>query len=251
MGFDTDIARIGKAITNKEMLLVVGDCYIEYVGRAASKLAKGRRLIMVKSDGCFIVHQKDKMPPVNYMTAGTTISVKASERKGEEVLLMTGTKAKPKESLKVFFYEIDFVKSFDLIDNEQSKVYGLERELSSLLMQDLEHIEPGLKPLKQEGHTRKGSIDILAEDSKGRAVIVEVKRRNATMDAVMQLQRYVKQLEKMKGREVRGILLAPGINKSAQELLAEAGLEYKRLDYVVGNPCSKITGLEGKQQKLF
>ena len=67
-------------------------------------------------------------------------------------------------------------------------------------MQDLSFLEPGLKPLNQEEVFRKGVVDILAEDAKGRLVVIELKRRQADYNAVMQLQRYMKQVEKIKGK---------------------------------------------------
>ena len=42
---------VAEAIQNQEMLMVIGDCYVEYWGRAASKLPRGKRLCLIKGDG--------------------------------------------------------------------------------------------------------------------------------------------------------------------------------------------------------
>ena len=127
---------------------------------------------------------------------------------------------------------------------------GSERELSDELMQDLSFLEPGLKPLNKEEVFRKGIIDILAEDSQKRLVIIEVKRRQADYNAVMQLKRYMQQVEKIKGKETRGILVAPSIGKNAYELLQRNNCEFFNFEFEIGNPKAKIKGLQKKQETL-
>ena len=104
--------------------------------------------------------------------------------------------------------------------------------------------------MNQEEVFRKGVVDILAEDSKGKLVVIELKRRQADYNAVMQLQRYMKQVEKIKGKETRGLLIAPSIGKNAYELLQNAGLEFFNFEFEIGNPKSKIKGLQKKQETI-
>ncbi|MFH1751606.1 MAG: endonuclease NucS [archaeon] len=237
---------IEKAIIDKELLSVVGECYVEYQGRAASKLGRGSRMILVKGDGSFAVHQNKYLRPVNYMMNSSVYC-----KLNIDCLELMALKAKPKESLKALFYSVDFVKSFSLTDQQDLRLFGSELELQKLLAQDLEFIEKGLKPLKREQSLRKGVMDIIAEDNQGRVVCVEVKRRKAGLDCVSQLHRYKEQLKKLKNKESRGILLAPDITSHALELLHNYGLEYFKLDFQIGNPSAKIKGLEKKQTKLF
>jgi len=130
------------------------------------------------------------------------------------------------------------------------RLFGSEKELSDQLMQDLSFLEPGLKPLKQEGIFRKGVVDILAEDAKGRLVVIELKRRQADYNAVMQLKRYMQQVEKIKGTETRGLLVAPSIGKNAYELLQRNGCEFFNFEFEIGNPKAKIKGLHKKQETI-
>jgi hypothetical protein len=202
-------------------------------------------MLLIKSDGSFAIHQNKYLRPVNYMmNAGISCSLDGNE------LIVSAAKRKPKESLKVVFYSIDFLQSFNIEDEHDLRLFGSEAELSRMLSEDLGFIEEGLKPLKQEQRVRKGTIDILAEDKNGRIVVVEVKRRKASLDSVSQLHRYKEELKKIKSRETRGILLAPGITDSANALLHDYGLEFFKLDFEIGNPSAKIKGLEKKQNKI-
>lgn len=239
-------ALIESAVQKKEMLIVLGDCFVEYWGRAASKLGRGRRMLLIKADGSFAIHQNKHLRPVNYMM---NASISCSLNKGNE-LEVIALKRNPKESLKAVFYSIDFIKSFELEDKHDLRLFGSEAELSKQLSEDLDFIEPGLKPLKKEQHVKKGTIDILAEDRQGRIVVVEVKRRKASLDSVSQLHRYAEELKKIKSRETRGILLAPSITDSAHSLLHDYGLEFFKLDFEIGNPSAKIKGLEKKQKRI-
>ena len=48
------------------VLIVVGWCSVEYVGRARSTLGWGERIVVVKSDGSVLVHQRVGREPVNW-----------------------------------------------------------------------------------------------------------------------------------------------------------------------------------------
>ncbi|MFH1545467.1 MAG: endonuclease NucS [archaeon] len=242
----SDAKKLIEGILNKrEMLLVTGECFVRYQGRAGSKLPKGKRMLMVKADKSFAIHQNRFLRPVNYM-----MNAVVSTKLKENVLVIEALKRKPKELIEVFFYSVDFVKGLEIEGEKDLSLFGSEKELSDQLMQDLSLIEPGLKPLKQESPLRKGVIDILAEDSEGSIVVVEVKRRRADLNAVSQLQRYMKQVEKIKGKKTRGILCAPSIGKHSMELLERSDLEFYKLDYEISNPKAEIKGLQKKQKGI-
>ncbi|MDD5147979.1 MAG: endonuclease NucS [Candidatus ainarchaeum sp.] len=245
MDFGQARKQILDSIKAKHLCNVVGDCYVEYVGRAASKLPKGRRLLMIKGDCSFAIHQNRLLRPTNYMM-GAAISC---ELEGN-TLLITASKSNPREIIKAIFYGIDDVRAYEMNEDSDIRLFGSERELSNELMQDLGFLEKGLKPLNQEEVLRKGLVDILAEDAKGRLVVIELKRRRADFNAVQQLKRYMDQVKNLKGIETRGILIAPDIRKNAHELLEKYGLEFFHLDFEIGNPKSHIRGLQKKQQTI-
>ncbi len=236
---------IDAAISRKDLLLVVADMSVEYWGRAASKLSRGKRLLLIKGDSSFAIHQNRLLRPTNYMM-GARIGAELKD----SGILLTARKLKPKETINVMLYSVDGLHSYAVRESVDLRLFGSEKELSRELMQDLSFLEPGLKPLHQEEIFRKGVVDILAEDSEGRLVVVEVKRRQADYNAVMQLQRYMKQVEKIKGRNTRGLLVAPSIGKNALELLQRNGCEFFSFDFEIGNLKSKIKGVKKKQATI-
>ena len=225
---------ISLALVNQELLMVIGDCSVEYNGRAASRLPRGKRLCLIKGDHSFGIHQNRKLRPVNYMMGA---AIASEIREGS--LLLSARKAKPKEEIKAHFYSVDGVHR-----------YALDDPSDLVLVGSLSFLEEGLRPVKAEVPLRKGTVDILGEDAQGRLVVIEVKRRKAEFDAVTQLERYMRQVEKMKGRQTRGILVAPDIGKAALELLEQYGLEYYRFDFDVDQPKARIKGVTKKQPTL-
>ena len=248
---------IDNALRVKQTLVVVGTCRVRYHGRATSKLAEGDRIIMVKSDGSFLVHQNKNMAAINYQPPRGLVSTELTK----DGLLLRAERKQPsktqgapiKEVLEAIFSNVEFAGAFDLRDDESLRVLGTEKNLSDLLMTDLSVIEPGLVPLKQESANLKGYIDIFAKDLKGNFVLVELKRRTAGLDAVTQLKRYVdevKQRKDTKNVRVRGVLCAPGITENALSFIEKEGLEFRRLDYGVSDEAAEIKGLEKKQKSI-
>ncbi|MGB9577406.1 MAG: endonuclease NucS [Candidatus Micrarchaeia archaeon] len=248
--FADGLKAVNAAVEKGRMALLVGNCRVFYEGRAASKLSEGDRLVVVKGDGTFLVHQSTKMAAINYQGPGAVVRAGIAEDGMLEVSAQRRLASGVQERISVKFNELFFAQDFALKDDAKLKVFGSERELSGLLMQDLSVIEEGLKPLQRESVARKGTIDILAEDFRGRLVVIEVKRRSAGLDAVTQLARYVEEIGKRKDKQVRGILVSPEITANAFKMLEREGLEYFKLDYEVGNPCARIKGLQKKQRVL-
>jgi len=50
------IEKYHKSKPDKTMLLLVGDCMVDYHGRARSLLDWGERMVMIKEDGTVLVH---------------------------------------------------------------------------------------------------------------------------------------------------------------------------------------------------
>jgi len=249
MNFELAKGVIEKAKTSGEMSIIIGTCMVKYEGRAASKLSSGDRLLIIKGDGSFLIHQSDKMQAINYQGPGAAINASIEKEDGVEKFIVIAAREKPKERIEVKFSAVQFAQNFKMKDDEKLRVFGSERQLSDLLMQDLQLIEDGLVPIQQESPLHKGTIDILAKDKNGNFVVIEVKRRDAHLNAVSQLERYKNEMQK-KGSNARGILCAPGISETALKLLEEKGLEYYKLTYQIGNPSAKIIGLQKKQKEL-
>ncbi|MCD4739586.1 endonuclease NucS [archaeon] len=236
---------VDHALSAKKLLLVIGTCQVKYSGRATSKLAKGDRLVIVKSDGSFLVHQNKGLAAINYQPPKGRLSCELND-----TLILRATRKQPRELLEVIFSKISFAGAYTINDDRSLQIFGTEKDLAKLLMQDLSVLEPGLTSTKQESKSKRGFIDIFARDKKGNPVLIEVKRRTAGLKAVTQLKRYVEETNKRKNQEVRGILCAPGISKNALIMLEREGLEYCRLDYDAHTSDTKIKGLIKKQKRL-
>lgn len=235
-----------QALNQKKLLLVVGKCQVKYTGRATSKLAHGDRVILVKSDGSFLVHQNKGLAAINYQPPKGRLSCEL----GDGFLILRAARRKPKELLEAIFSKVHFARAFSITDDESLKVFGTEQDLSKLLMQDLSIIEPGLRSNKRESKILRGFIDITARDAQGKCVLIEVKRRTAGLKAVTQLKRYVDEAAKRKNEKVRGFLCAPEITKNAKIMLEREGLEYYKLDYDAKTSETKINGIMKKQKSL-
>lgn len=242
---------VAQAHPSGRLCLLVGNCKVTYSGRAASKLSEGDRLLVIKGDGTFLVHQGKGMVAINYQGPGS----KVLARVVDDVLIIE-SKGKlrpntPQERIEARFSRVDFAQAFDLRDDSKLKVSGTEEELAGLLMQEPDRIEQGLTTLKQESARTHGEIDILARDKKGNLVVVEVKRRTAELAAVTQLRRYVEELAKRKNEHVRGILAAPGISDNAKRMLEEWGYRFAQVDYDASQPKTQIKRVLRAQKGLL
>jgi RecB family endonuclease NucS len=91
-------------------------------------------------------------------------------------------------------------------------------------------LEVGFKPISYEKKEEPGFVDVYGVDKDGRLVVVEVKRKTAGKEAVLQLAKYIDAIKSKADRELRGVLVAPSLGKDVQRLLVTLGLEFKALD---------------------
>ena len=96
-------------------------------------------------------------------------------------------------------------------------ILSLERDLNAALRQNIAQIEPGLTVI--DGGTERtvasGRIDILARDSQGRMLVIELKAVKAPRDAVAQVLAYMGDIQAESGGDVRGLLIAPDFDPRA------------------------------------
>jgi len=91
-------------------------------------------------------------------------------------------------------------------------------------------LEEGFKPISYEKKVEPGFVDVYGVDKNGKLVVVEVKRKTAGKEAVMQLAKYINAIKSKADREIRGVLVAPSLGKNVQRLLVTMRLEFKALD---------------------
>lgn len=217
---------IERAFTQRSTLIVAGNCRVRYVGRAASTLEPGDRILVVKSDGALLVHRPIGYEPVNWQPAG---SVFHAETKND-TLEIHGIRQKPRESVKITFGAIFMVSSLNLADSGEFVLHASEDDMHRAVLLKPDLLEQGFKPISWEKKVEPGFVDIYGEDKDGRLVIVEVKRKTATKEAALQLAKYVEPIKAKVNRDVRAILAAPSLGKNVQRILLTMGLEYKELD---------------------
>lgn len=231
------------ALREKKTTIVVGSCIVNYQGRAGSVLPEGERVVMIKPDGTLLVHQKKKREPVNWNPPGCNAEVKLEE----EGLQLISKRSQPRETLIVLFKEFKIAASFSLEDKEELKLVGTEEDLVNSVLRDPTLVEKGFEPREREKSIESGMIDLYGVDSSGKETALEFKRGKATLSAVGQLSRYVKELEKKKKKEIRGILAAPKITSGARKLLNKEGLEYLKIEETPTQKFEKV--IYDKNQK--
>ncbi len=144
-------------------------------------------------------------------------------------ILLKGSRRNPPESLEVEICKTYMASYFKGKDTKSLELVGYEADMGDMIFQNPKIIEEGFRPTSREYSVENGFIDIMGKDKNGNLVIIELKSRRAGINAVKQLERYIKQFEDHK-KLVRGILVAPSITEDAFELLEEKKMEFISLE---------------------
>jgi RecB family endonuclease NucS len=216
------------------MLTLVGECEVEYDGRASSYLGPGERLVILKSDGTLLVHRGEQRKPVNWQPPGCTHNARIEDDR----LIVQSTRTSPHEEVTITFGALAQVSLLELDDTPDLALEGSEEDLRQRILETPDILEDGFQAMMTERETAAGAIDIYGQDAEGTPTAVELKRRRVGPDAVGQLSRYVDALDRDLpiARPVRGILVAPSVTERAEELLATEELEFVSL--TTGGPES-------------
>ena len=215
------------AIARRSLVIIFGECRVDYEGRAASRLELGERVVIIKQDGALLVHRPHGYSPVNWQPSTAIIEVAFKPSVG---LVLHAVRDKPREYLTVVFIQVGLVVVGELADQGEFTMYLEERDMRDILAENPWIIEEDLRVLGVEKPIGEGYVDIYALDKSGRHVLVELKRITATREAALQLYRYVEVYKKEYGETPRGILIAPSFAPTALETLTRLGLEYRYVD---------------------
>ncbi|HML03292.1 MAG TPA: endonuclease NucS [Candidatus Bathyarchaeia archaeon] len=217
---------ISSALSGHMSLVVVGNCRVDYRGRASSRLEAGERIILVKDDGSVLVHRPSGYEPVNWQPPGCRLSTQVTD----DVLEIRAVRPQPKEEVHVYFDSVYLVAALSLADTGEFSLYASEEDMQRAILAQPQLIEEGFTPISYEKHVKPGFVDVYGTDSNGKFVVVEIKRKTAGKEAALQLAKYVEAVRGTVNREVRGVLAAPNIAKGVQRLLASLGFDYKAVD---------------------
>jgi hypothetical protein len=182
--------------------------------------------LIIKEDGSLLVHRSVGYEPVNWQPPGCVYHTQTKNG----VLDIHAVRYRPSESVKVSFDRILLVSGMSLKDSAEFSLYASEEDMHRAILTSPSLLEEGFKPISYEKKVDPGFLDVYGEDSKGRLVVVEVKRRTAGKQAAIQLSKYVDSIRERTDRQVRGVLAAPDIAKGVQTLLSNLSLEFRRLD---------------------
>lgn len=229
--------------------LVIARCSVDYVGRLKAHLPLATRLLLVKADGSVLVHSDGgSYKPLNWMSPPATLRVTTPEETDVEegvVEQWTVQSAKTDDRLIINIYEQLHDTSHDLGTDPGLIKDGVEADLQRLLAEQIELLGSGYSLIRREYFTAIGPVDILARDSNGATVAVELKRRG-DIDGVEQLTRYLELLNRDPLlAPVRGIFAAQQIKPQAKVLANDRGIDCVTLDY------DAMRGVDDSESRLF
>lgn len=224
-------------------LQLSGLCSVNYQGRAKSKLDRGERLVIKKQDSALLVHGPENYQPRNWQPEVDEWEVKAQE----DELLLKGKRNNPDEIVEIRFEDLDFMVVTQLVDSSDLKIRGHEVDIHESIEEDPDIVEEGLKVVERERETPAGFIDVFARDENDNYVVIEVKR-NPDYNTVLQLQRYVDEIEEEFSGEIRGILVAPKMTEKVLDYLEERGLEFVEVE--MGDVIASYEAIDDSQSGL-
>ena len=205
-------------------------------------------LLMIKADGSVSVHADDRAyKPLNWMTPPCSLTETAitdidGGDTGELLWIVENSKG---EQLRITIENVHHETSHDLGVDPGLVKDGVEAHLQELLAEHITTLGDGYSLVRREFPTAIGPVDLLARDSAGGTVAVEVKRRGG-IDGVEQLTRYLELLNRDELlRPVRGVFAAQEIKPQARTLAEDRGIRCLTLDY------RELRGIETDELRLF
>lgn len=227
---ETTASVVEESVRRGDTLVVFATCEVDYDGRASGYLGPGDRVVIAKPDGTLLVHRPTGNDPVNWQPPGSTIAAAVDD----EGCTITARRSSPDELVRVHLRETYQVTRFPADDTAPLELTGTETDMHEYILEHPESIEPGLRAIEHERDTPYGTIDVYGSDEDGRPVVIEVKRRQASLTHVDQLKRYMDQFRES-NPDARGVLVAPAASDRVKRTLREDDLEFVALDEFATN----------------
>jgi hypothetical protein len=204
---------------------------------------------MVKSDGSLLVHSDGgSYKPLNWMSPPCTLTVlepDEQQRDAGVTEVWKVSQAKTADMLIVSIHGILHDSAHDLGIDPGLQKDGVEAHLQKLLAEQIGLLGDGHTLVRREYMTAIGRVDILARDSAGATVAVELKRRG-DIDGVEQLTRYLELLNRDPHlAPVAGVFAAQEIKPQARTLAEDRGIRCLVLDY------DAMRGIDDSGSRLF
>lgn len=216
------------------MRLIVARCQVSYVGRVTTVLPEAVRLLMIKSDGTFMVWADgggQSVKPLNWMSPPTIIERELDREGGLTRLIVR--KGGGEDRLEIAVAELIDEQEHELDTSANLEKEGLERELQELLAAAPDWCGEGFRLIRREWPTDIGPVDLMCRDTEDRWIAVEVKRI-ATIDAVEQLSRYLLRIQEDPAMgDCRGVLVGQQVKPQARVLAESRGIACVEVDLEV------------------
>ncbi|PSN83699.1 hypothetical protein B9Q01_03905 [Candidatus Marsarchaeota G1 archaeon OSP_D] len=218
---------ISSAASKGRAMVILGSCEVRVRGKTNAQLGSGERIVILKEDGSVLVHQVWGNKPVYHEPPGALVYATADAKS----VTLFAERRLVDEIMEVVFSTVYMLAELRFKDEPTSEFVGIEATMREAVVYLPEIVERGLSVISQDFSIKSGFVDLLALDNRERLVAIGFKSKSAKTADVNQLIAYVSRLRALsQKRKVRGILVAPGINKSARKLLNDSGLEFKRVD---------------------
>ena len=223
--------------------IVIADCSVDYEGRLRAHLPRATRLLMVKNDGSVLIHSDGgSYKPLNWMSPPCSLLVADYDEIPDSTRedldtdvqqLWTVQAAKSDDRLLIRVYEVIHEHAHDLGVDPGLIKDGVEADLQRLLAEQIETLGKGYSLVRREYPTAIGPVDIMAKDSNGISIAVELKRVG-DIDGVEQLTRYLDLLNRdPRLAPVKGVFAAQKIKPQARTLAEDRGIRCISLDCAV------------------
>jgi len=229
--------------------LVIARCSVDYDGRLTAHLPLATRLLVVKADGSVLVHSDGgSYKPLNWMSPPCTMA-EADPDEGQAtdgvVAVWRVQHAKSEDRLTVLIHEVLHDSEHELGVDPGLVKDGVEAHLQKLLAEHIHTLGHGWSLVRREYMTAIGPVDILAKDSSGTSIAVEIKRRGE-IDGVEQLTRYLELMNRDPHlAPVTGVFAAQQIKPQARTLAEDRGIRCVVLDY------DALKGIDDAESRLF
>ncbi|MFW6121933.1 MAG: endonuclease NucS domain-containing protein [Petrotogales bacterium] len=93
----------------------------------------------------------------------------------------------------------------------------IEKDIENFIEKNTSLIGDSLKLVRKQLGTPVGRIDLLFEDKNSNPIIVELKLHKIGRDAINQIRRYMKWIEKQTDKEAKGVIVCKGVMPAFRE----------------------------------
>lgn len=229
--------------------IVIAKCQVDYAGRLSAHLPLATRVLMIKADGSVLVHSDGgSYKPLNWMSPPCTLTVgepTADQAEAGFTEVWTVRQKKTDDTLVISVAEVVTEVEHELGLDPGLVKDGVEAHLQELLAEHIDTLGDGYTTIRREYMTAIGPVDILARDSAGSSIAVEIKRRGG-IDGVEQLTRYLELMNRdPQLAPVSGVFAAQEIKPQARTLAEDRGIRCVVLDY------DALRGMDDPETRLF